>query len=118
MPERTIAHYLTEEEMAYNFGMRIFFERTGGFAGQKLQASIDADALPPPEAKQLRTLLRKSRWCDLPPERNIVSAGADRFHYKLTIESDAGVRTIEVNDAAVPIEMRPLLDWFTRIGRR
>jgi hypothetical protein len=97
--------------------MRLFFERTGGFAGMKLQRALDSKDLPPGDVKQLGALLRKSRFFDLPPELKTSSPGPDRFHYKLTIENEAGIRTVEGSDASVPEEMRPLIDWLTRFSR-
>jgi hypothetical protein len=98
--------------------MRLFFERTGGFAGVKLQRSFDSDDLPPGDARRLGALLRQARFFDLPPELKSSSLpGPDRFHYKLTIENETGIRTVEASEASVPTEMRPLIDWLTRFGR-
>jgi len=46
--------------------MHILFERTGGFAGLKLKASLDAESLPPQQARRLRKLLQQSRFFKLP----------------------------------------------------
>lgn len=97
--------------------MRLLFERTGGFAGMKLQRAFDFDELPPGDAKQLDALVRKARFFDLPPHLKSPSPGPDRFHYKLTIENEAGIRTVEASEACVPDEMRPLIDWLTRFSR-
>jgi hypothetical protein len=98
--------------------MRLFFERTGGFAGMKLRRAFDSDELPPGDARRLGALLRQSRFFELPPElQSSSSHSPDRFHYKLTVENEAGIRTVEASEASVPEEMRPLIDWLTRFCR-
>jgi len=41
--------------------MRIEFERAGGFAGIRLKADVDTDALPPEEAKSWQALVEKAQ---------------------------------------------------------
>jgi len=94
--------------------MKIQFERTGGFAGIKLKKSLDSANLSPSEAKDLESLLERSQFFDLPPERIKSSQGPDRFCYKLTIEAERGTRTMEVGEASLPLSMRPLLHWLER----
>ncbi len=97
--------------------MRISFERSGGFAGIKLRRVIDSKDLLPAEATRLETLLRESRFYELPPELKATSPGIDRFHYRVTVEDDKTVRTVEASEASVPDEMRPLIDWLTSLSR-
>ncbi len=98
--------------------MRISLERSGGFAGMKVRRVIDSNDLPPSEAELLAALLKRSKFFELPPELTSPSPGADRFHYRLTVESDEGVRTVEASDASVPDGMRQLIDWLTGMRRR
>ena len=99
---------------AYNAGMRIRFERTGGFSGRRLQLSLDSSSLPQPKARQLRALLSRSRFFELPVRMLAKSTEPDRFHYRITVEEEDRSHTVEAAEAAVPVEMRPLLDWLTR----
>ncbi len=92
--------------------MRILFERTGGFAAIKLQRMFDSANLSPAEAKQLESLVQKSCFFDLPFELKNGAPVADRFHYKLTVETDRGSRTVEASESAIPPSMRPLLRWL------
>lgn len=98
--------------------MRVLFERSGGFAGRKLQASLDLQSLSPEDARRLEELLEHSRFFELPPKLETSQPGADRFTYRVTVVTDEGSRTIEAVDGAVPAGMRPLIDWLTRLGRR
>ena len=102
----------------YDLGMRVVFERSGGFLGTKLRTSLDVDDLPTEDASHLRNLLEQSRFFELPPELASPGTQPDRFTYRLTVESDRGSRTVEAAESAVPAEMRPLLEWLTRTSLR
>jgi hypothetical protein len=93
--------------------MRIIFERTGGFAGRKLQGILESSSLPEPQAGRLRELLDQSGFFRLPEKLISKSSGADRFYYKITVESDTGIHTVEAAEAAIPPHLRTLLDWLT-----
>jgi hypothetical protein len=97
--------------------MRVFFERSGGFAGMKLHRAIDSKDLSPDQARRLDLLLKQSRLFDLPDNIQRSPSGMDRFYYRLTVESDEGIRKVETSEASVPEEMRPLIDWLTRFSR-
>jgi hypothetical protein len=94
--------------------MRILFERTGGFTGRKLQGSLDSSTLPLSKARRLRGLLKQSRFFELPATLESDHPGADRFNYRVTIETEEGKHTVEASDAAIPGQMRPLLDFIAR----
>ena len=94
--------------------MRIWFERSGGFAGLRLEGSLDTSSLPEKQAKHLAELLERSHFFDLPLKLKSAS-GADRFSYKLTVETPSGSHSVEAGEAAVPPELRPLLVWLTRM---
>jgi hypothetical protein len=98
--------------------MRILFERTGGFAGLNLKASLDAESLPPHQARRLRKLLQGSRFFDQPLRLEARVSRPDRFQYRLTVESNNCVHTVQASEDAIPAEMRPLLDWLTATARQ
>ena len=98
--------------------MHILFERTGGFAGLKLQASLDAESLPPQQARRFRKLLQQSRFFELPLRLDAPLPRPDRLQYRLTIENNNCVHTVHASEDAIPPEMRPLLDWLTAAARR
>jgi hypothetical protein len=97
--------------------MRIVFERTGGFAGMKLRAALDDASLPPREARRLRRLLEESHFFELPLRIESPGARPDRFQYRLTVEKENCVHTVQANEDAVPPAMRPLLEWLTAVSR-
>lgn len=93
--------------------MRIEFERTGGFAGLTMRNVIDLDNLPQEDANRLRQLIEKSNFFKLPGSITSSAPGVDRFHYAITVKSDGRKHTVEVDEAALPSEMKPLLQWLT-----
>jgi hypothetical protein len=94
--------------------MRIIFERTGGFAGRKIQGTVESSSLSERQANRLRELLDESTFFSLPEKLASRRKGADRFYYKITIESETGIHTVEAAEAAVPPHLHELLDWLTR----
>jgi hypothetical protein len=94
--------------------MRVLFERTGGFAGRKLQGALDSSRLSVPKARKLKELLKKSGFFELPSTLVSSEKGADRFSYRVTVETDDGRHTVETSEAAIPGQLRPLLDFLTR----
>jgi hypothetical protein len=95
--------------------MHILFERSGGFAGRKLEGSLDCSTLPRAQVRRLRELLDKSGFFDLPPVLQSDGAGADRFNYRVTVETEERKHTVEADETAMPEPMRPLLDFLARV---
>jgi|WetSurMetagenome_2_1015567.scaffolds.fasta_scaffold283169_2 hypothetical protein len=94
--------------------MRVVFERTGGFAGIKVEGSLDSSSLTVPQARRLQTLLKKSGFFELPSVLESANTGADHFNYRVTVESEEGQHTVEAIDIALPASMRPLLNFLIR----
>ncbi len=97
--------------------MRIRFERTGGFAGMRLTATIDTEALPLERADELRRLVDAASFFDLPTTIRSSAPGADQFQYQLTIEVEGRRHTVEVSEAAAPEALQPLLRQLTILAR-
>jgi hypothetical protein len=98
--------------------MRIHFERSGGFTGMFVRATIDMAALPEDEARTLQDMIDAAKLFEL-PENLTAAAGADRFQYKLVIErEDQQPHTVHVGDAAAPPELQPLLRKLTLMARQ
>lgn len=98
--------------------MHIQFERSGGFAGMRLTAAIDSATLSPDDAAALRDLIHAASFFDLPAKREKAPSGADRFQYKVTVESADRRHAIEIDESAVPPSLRPLLNWLTEKAKR
>src|SRR5712692_4499523 len=98
--------------------MRIHFERTGGFAGIRLQTTVDTDQLPPKEARQLSSLVDAAKLFDLPDHAPAASQGADQFQYQLVVDAPGKQKTIATSDAAANQNLQALWDWLTDQARK
>ncbi len=95
------------------FDMIIEFERTGGFAGLTLKKVIDLDKLPPEEANKSYQLIEASDFFNLPETISASTPGVDRFHYTVTVNASGKKHTVDVDEAAVPPKLKPLIQWLT-----
>jgi hypothetical protein len=98
--------------------MHIQFERTGGFAGLKLQHSVDTATLLPEEAQSLHGMVQAAGFFDLPETVTTPLPGADRFQYKLTVDSGDRGHTVTIHEGATPAALKPLLVWLTDKARK
>ena len=97
-------------------GMRIIYERSGGFMGLKSSLTINLDDLPLDQAGTLRRLLDEANFFTL-PENPPTHSNPDGFQYTLTVETDKTKHTIHTNDASAPEELRPLLQELSHRAR-
>jgi len=92
--------------------MRVVLERSGGFAGISQAHSVSTDQMSAEEAQKLCDLVETAQFYELPSVIRSTETGADRFQYKITVESDHGTHTVQVDEAAVPPSLQPVLDWM------
>jgi hypothetical protein len=97
--------------------MRIKFERTGGFAGMKIQAAFDVDELPPEQADPLKTLLDQAEFFSLPSQFSSRPGVADQFEYDISVEADGKEHRVRTSDGAAPEALRPVFENLTRLAR-
>jgi len=97
--------------------MRIQFERSGGFAGMRITATIDTDSLSPDDAKSLREMVDASDFFNLPSTIRSPSSTADSFQYKVIIEDQGRKHMVEAGDQAVPPTLKPLLRRLEILAR-
>ena len=90
--------------------MKVRFIQSGGFAGLRRAAALDSDALPPQQKRDIETLVERAGFFELPDKIEAPTPGADRFQYRLTVESGGRQHTVQVGDGAVPPRLEPLLE--------
>jgi hypothetical protein len=95
--------------------MKIDFERTGGFAGMKLQAAVRTETLSPEQAAELHALVAAADFFRLPAV--IVTSAPDQFHYRVTVAEGLRRHTIQTTDSAAPAALRPLLERLAALAR-
>ncbi len=86
--------------------MKITFRQSGGFTGMLRGAELDAQALDPKQAEELKRLLQEN-----PPaaETRAASKARDLHQYEITVEDGGQKRTLHFDDSQVPDALRPLL---------
>ena len=97
--------------------MKIYYRRTGGFAGMVMSFDLTTETLPPEEADELQELVNSADFFSLPDVIPSEIPGADRFQYRLTVEIEEQQHTVEVGDAAVPENLWPLLKKIRVLSR-
>ncbi len=97
--------------------MRIQFERTGGFAGMRLAATIDTATLPADQANTLPGLIEAAHFFDLPAQIPAPPQAADQFHYRVTIEAEGKRHTVEAGEGAASPALQALFQQLTQLAR-
>lgn len=85
--------------------MKVYFERTGGFAALRTSISLDTDLMPPGESDKLKAMFENANFFNL-PQKYEAKEGADYFHYKITLETKENKHTVETTD----LSMTPMLE--------
>ncbi|MCP6759508.1 MAG: hypothetical protein NHB32_12240 [Fischerella sp. CENA71] len=96
--------------------MRISLQRTGGFAGISKKAIVDTANLSSEETQQLSHLLEAVNFFNLPTIINTPSNQADRFQYTLTVEENNQQHTVKVSEAALPGNLKQIIEWINARG--
>ncbi len=97
--------------------MKIILERSGGFTGIPLVSALDLDKLPQAECEDLEGLVKASAFFDLPSSLPTPPGGADRFHYRMTVQDAARSHTVEMGDYEIPEELQQLILKVNRLAR-
>ena len=67
--------------------MKIYFERSGGFAGISSSTMVDIHSLPPDEAHKIQDMIDNAKFFDLKNSTQPKHA-ADYFKYKITVQTE------------------------------
>ena len=97
--------------------MKVWFKRTGGFAAISITVTLDTEMLPKVEGERLSGLIATASFFLQPNLFKSLVPGIDRFHYELKVEEAGRVKTIEMDESAVPDLIRPLLDYLIEMAR-
>ncbi len=98
--------------------IKIDLERSGGFAGVTLRASVDTAKLPAAEADQLAGLLARVDLDELARRPSGIPTAPDRFQYDLTVTRGGRRQHVTFGERAVTPELRPLLNRLVELARR
>ena len=95
---------------------KIFYERTGGFMGRKVTATIDLGDVSNELAELLDNLLKEADFFALPSDLT-KAAMPDAFTYNITVSSEERQHSVRVSDTTAPDDLRPLLDELSKQAR-
>ena len=98
--------------------MNIHFERSGGFAGLRSKHDIAASDLTAEERDTLHRLLESSHFFQLPSQLRAPNPGADRFQYKIAVDDGNREHAVDLDEAAIPDDLRPLIEWLRSKSRK
>lgn len=97
--------------------MKIYFKRTGGLAAISLSVTLDTDALPAEDSRRLKDMINATSFFDQPDLLQSATRGADRFHYEIKAEAEGRVKTIKIDESAIPLLLRPLIEHLSGMAR-
>ena len=95
---------------------KIFFERSGGFMGRTVSATIDLDNLPDDLTEALEEMLDEADFFELPADLTRPPM-PDAFTYTITVSSEGRQHSVRVSDATAPDDLRPLLEELNKQAR-
>jgi len=102
--------------------MKVYLERSGGFAGMVTSTSVDTQLLPPNEAKEIQRLIENSHFFEFPsqpPQSSKTTKGAaDYFTYKITVQDDKREHSVQLNDINMEPNIKPLIDFLIRHSQK
>ena len=101
--------------------VRARVHRSGGFAGIGVDTVADTDSLPAGDAEELRRLVAAADLAELVPRlatNDPAQGRPDGFQYDVTVQEGERMYQFTVHDGAVPPDLKPLLAFVPRVGRR
>lgn len=90
--------------------MKILLERSGGFAGLIMTATLDTAQLSPQELAEVQPCIAAANLFESP--ESFLSQQPDRFQYRFEVTDGDRHHSITFGESAVPAHLRPLLDWL------
>lgn len=97
---------------------KIRFERSGGFAGTRLTAEIEADDLSEDQKKEIADLLDDMDFEELPAKPGNSMPLPDEFVYSIVVESGNQKYEVMAGESALPADAQPLIEILERIAKR
>jgi hypothetical protein len=96
--------------------MRIHFVRSGGYAAIRLETTVVSEQLPDNDAQALQDEIEVAGFYQLPTKMAAPGKSVDRFHYRITVESENRRHTVELDDSQVPDALWPLIRRLTSMA--
>ena len=97
--------------------MKIYFRRTGGFAGIPFSVDVDTDQYEEKERKALTALVEAAQFFSLPEKIPSAGPGPDRFQYRIRVEEPGRSHTVEAGESGLPDSLQSLIGHIIALGR-
>ena len=101
--------------------MRITFETSGGFVyipALGKPVTVDTAQLDPQVGNQLETLVRESRFFDLPALIDTTQKGAaDYFTYTVTVQDGSLIHTVQLTEPITDESLERLVSSLENVAR-
>ncbi len=116
-----IAYFLAAIVLSASGGidMRVQFKTEGGiayFPGLAQPVIFDSTRLSPEDAAELKRLIDRVRFFDLPRQVGIPPRGAaDYYTYTVTVEEDGRSHTVQMTDFVQEPELKELLGLLKKL---
>jgi hypothetical protein len=99
--------------------MKIYFERSGGFAGMVTSITVDTKMLRPEEAREIQKLIEEAHFFNLPsklPQQpSKIKGAADYYVYKITIQQNNEIRhSVQCTDLNLQSNLKSLIDYLLK----
>jgi len=98
--------------------LRIYYERSGGFAGISVKVNLDTNVLPLETAHGIVEALSAARFFELPEILLQSTRRADQFVYHLVVDDGDRQHTVEMDDSSVPTSLQPILRQLNLLARK
>lgn len=98
--------------------MKLSIVRGGGFAGLVQTITVDAKALSPDDADELKARVKEAKLFDLPSKPGAEAEQPDRFTYLVTVEEGARRHRVALAEESLPEAVRSLLSWARAVPGR
>jgi hypothetical protein len=79
---------------------------------------MDTASLPADEAHRFEAMIQHAALSSLAERPAGRPSGADRFTYRIAVEAEGRVQTIEIGESALPASLRPLIEWLTQAAMK
>jgi|SRR6516164_9024756 len=95
--------------------MRIYYEESGGLAGNRRTCELDTEQLSPADRDTLQSLLDQTKISDSFEQYS--PAARDAKRYGITIQEDGRTFHIRVDDATASANLRALIRFLKQQAR-
>lgn len=96
---------------------KLYFERSGGFAGMQLKVELNSSDLSNEEKEKLIGLIDTANFFEYKPDTSETKQIPDQFQYRISIETKDSANEIILSENQIPENWQPLIEYLNRKAR-